>query len=207
MSTAGINLVEKGKSRQVLRQFHIEELNRWGYKPGSLFYVECKLDGKDITAVEFGTRDGQLISDLLTDYAHAYIQEIEMEEARGITDTSGDSDTASALGNLPTPPPPVPNKKIGSPAPPPPPARPPPRPSVPQAASRPNPKDYNHRHHHCATIIQSNYRGYALRSEWMKEDAAITIQAFFRGYSGRCKVSKMLEELYRMGELDLLDDN
>ena len=81
----GINLVEKGKSRQVLRQFHIEELNRWGYKPGSLFYFEAKLDGKDTTAVEFGTREGKKISDLLTDYAHAYIQEMEMEEARGVT--------------------------------------------------------------------------------------------------------------------------
>jgi hypothetical protein len=200
-------LVEKGKSRQVLRQFHIEEMNRWGYKPGSLFYLECKLDGKDITAVEFGTRDGQLISDLMTDYAHAYIQEMEMEEARGVTDTSAESDTASALASLPPPPPAVPTKKAASSAPPPPPARPPPRPAAPPPASRPHLKDYTPHHHECATIIQSNYRGYALRSDWMKEDAAITIQAYYRGYIGRCQVSEMLEELYRMGELDMLDDS
>mmetsp|Transcript_21606 Transcript_21606/g.22366 ORF Transcript_21606/g.22366 Transcript_21606/m.22366 type:complete len:122 (+) Transcript_21606:1978-2343(+) len=66
---------------------------------------------------------------------------------------------------------------------------------------------YTPYHHKCATKIQSLYRGYALRNEWIREDSAILIQAVYRGYAERCRVSLMLEELFHSGQLEILDDD
>lgn len=276
----------------------MRELDRWGYKPGVLFYFEVKLDGKDPTSIEFGTRDGLKMANLLTDYAHALIQEAELQKVRRMsqsverdleaderkmarlsltknsdrnstTGTSSSSKTAHPTPDLPVPPPPPPpppkrnslpngsfviqekstkphRASFTSPPPPPPkkieqppievpapkppsgfqnlppssrlsvrgaPTAPPPPPPPPKAANRPpseritsTKSPYTPHHHQCATIIQSNYRGYALRSAWIKEDAAILIQSFYRGYAERCRVALMLEEMYRSGQLELLDD-
>lgn len=292
----GVNLVERSKSRQVLKQFTLRELDRWGYKPGVLFYFEVKLDRKDPTSIEFGTRDGLKMANLLTDYAHALIQEAEFQKVRRLSqsvqqDLDADernlarlsvtknskpnlkSDATKAVppagANQPVPPPPPPpppkrnslpnglsfvqeksskphRASFTSPPPPPPkkiepaagaptpkplpglsdvppaarlsvrgaPTAPPPPPPPPKSANRPPSQrvtsaklQYTPHHHQCATIIQSNYRGYALRSAWIKEDAAILIQSVYRGYAERCRVALMLEEMYRSGQLELLDDD
>lgn len=62
-------------------------------------------------------------------------------------------------------------------------------------------------HHKCATKIQSLFRGFSLRNEWMKEDAVILIQAAYRGYAERCRVVLMLEELFQSGQLELLEED
>lgn len=92
-----------------------------------------------------------------------------------------------------------------APPPPPPPIKPSNRPQSERVTSMK--LQYTPYHHQCATIIQSNYRGYALRNEWIREDSAILIQAAYRGYAERCRVSLMLEELYRSGQLEILDDD
>jgi hypothetical protein len=298
-SPSGVHLIERSKSRQILKQFTLRELDRWGYKPGILFYFEVKLDRKETTSIEFGTRDGLKMANLLTDYAHALIQEVELQKVSRMSlhvqrDLDADernflrlSTNASSLKSQnknqssvatgapvpppPPPPPPPPSKRNSLPngipllpvekssprahrasfsataTPPPPPPKkpivpagslapqrlpgfgalapetrlsargsptvPPPPPPPPKSSNRPShrpeipsqiqPPPY---HHQCATIIQSNYRGYALRSSWIKEDAAILIQSVYRGYAERCRVAVLLEEMYRSGQLELLDE-
>jgi hypothetical protein len=294
---SGVHLIERSKSRQILKQFTLRELDRWGYKPGILFYFEVKLDRKESTSIEFGTRDGLKMANLLTDYAHALIQEAEIQKVhrmslrvqqtidadernlmslsassksqQGMSTTSLRLETSSTPppppppppskrnslpnGNSilsveqsprahrasftattaaqPTPPPPPPSKQVdslspkrlpglgtaapapaasrlsvrGSPSAPPPPPPPPKTSNRPfsQRLDQPQPPPY---HHQCAIMIQSNYRGYALRSSWIKEDASIVIQSVYRGYAERCRVAVLLEEMYRSGQLELLDE-
>ena len=51
--------------------------------------------------------------------------------------------------------------------------------------------------------LQAMYRGYALRRDWINEDAAILIQSMFRGYRARVKVIAMIEELLASGEFEI----
>lgn len=233
MVELGLNLVEKGRSRQVLRQFHLQELHRWGYKPGIMFYFEAKLDGKELSTVEFGTRDGMTMTHLLTDYVQAFMQESELEKARGIAPPSPNNDSETPKVANKTAPhtplsPPVLTKSNSLPPPP-----PPPRPastsiqkqsvaSIPSSSTQLSTPtlqknkqlskssslgpQYTAKHHQCAVKIQSLFRGFSLRNEWIKEDAAILIQAIYRGYAERCRVALMLEELFHSGQLELLDD-
>jgi hypothetical protein len=78
----GLSIFERSTQKPLLKKFHILEMSRWGYKIGSLFYFETKLDGKQTTTVEFTTKEGELISHLLTDYAVAYGKEADAEEER-----------------------------------------------------------------------------------------------------------------------------
>lgn len=43
--------------------------------------------------------------------------------------------------------------------------------------------------------IQSLYRGYALRRDWIREDAAIFIQSVYRGHRARVRISKIIEAM------------
>ena len=192
----GINIVEKGKSRSILKSFHIRDCKGWGYKPQELFYIEAKMD-TDVeyhTSLQFTTKDGDKICHLLTDYAMAFIKEAEYEQLRaeelGITSNGIDLEAInvaiSAPKAMPPPPPPV---------------------STPKAKMKSKPsRAASALSHKSATKIQALWRGYSLRWEWLKEDAAIIIQMIVRGFLARCMVSDMLEELYANGELELLDD-
>ncbi len=51
-----------------------------------------------------------------------------------------------------------------------------------------------------AIKIQALYRGYSLRNEWIREDSAILLQCVFRGFLARCRVLKIIEELFESGE-------
>lgn len=192
----GINVVEKGKSRNILKKFHIRDIKSWGYKPKLFFYLEAKAEAESEThtAFEFSTKEGDKVSHLLTDYSMASLKESELEQIRceelGIPLEKlelSDSNSIQAPKNVPPPPPPPP--------------------ATPKAKFKSKPsREYQTRQHECATKIQSLWRGYILRWEWLQEDAAIIIQMIVRGFLARCMVSDMLEELYENGELELSDD-
>jgi hypothetical protein len=42
---------------------------------------------------------------------------------------------------------------------------------------------------------QGLYRGYALRRDWVREDAVILLQSVYRGHLGRCRVGIIIDEL------------
>lgn len=89
ISSKGIRLLEVS-TRKNLELFKLAEIFRWGFKPGSNFYFEVKGEGGARGPVyEFTTPDGNKISELLTDYANALLEEL------GIL-----------RGNKPKPPPP-----------------------------------------------------------------------------------------------------
>jgi len=199
----GLSLVERKKSRKILKQFKITELRRWGFSKDTMFYFEYNLDGKEETSVEIGTREGMKISSLLTDYAHAYIREQELEQARkeaineaesipvpSVIDT-GNSQCAPSSCHSP----------LSSPIPP----GPPPQ-SLPPQTSTSVHIDSMSTHkpfkdsivatsaeYRAAVKIQAAFRGFSLRWVWMQEDAAICIQARFRGYLDRCKLEILLD--------------
>lgn len=184
----GIFLYDKSSERTLIRQFRIEEILRWGYKPNVLFYFEIKgVDGIG-PVVEFKTGDGQKISDLLTDYALAFLKEREKEDARAesLKQYMGAGSAANehdlAMKDL---------------------AR-----SLPEAAPKQGklskytliltPEEKRNR---AATRLQALFRGYSLRSQWIREDAAIRLQAAYRGYKGRVRVFQLIEEMMASGQM------
>jgi hypothetical protein len=194
--------VEKGKNRNILKTFHIRDCKSWGYKPNALFTIEAKMetDAEYHTSFEFTTKEGDKICHLLTDYAMAFLKEAELEQIRceelGIS-TEG-LDLAGMHVAIPAPR-----------APPPPPKAPKSTPKSKMKSSKSKPKPSiptSKAAHRGATKIQALWRGFNLRWEWLKEDAAIIIQMIVRGFLARCLVSDMLEELYANGELELMDD-
>lgn len=52
-----------------------------------------------------------------------------------------------------------------------------------------------------AVRIQALVRGMLLRSDWAREDAAILMQAVYRGYRARVLLSDMIEQLIKQGEI------
>lgn len=62
------------KQRNVHKKYHMAEISEWGYKPEVMFNFQVKSNGDLEAFVEFSLRDGKVISDLLTDYALAYIK-------------------------------------------------------------------------------------------------------------------------------------
>ena len=77
----GINIYDK--SKKLIRFFHIEDIYRWGFKPNLMFYFEISEENDlGTSSLEFDTIDGKIISDLLTDYAMAFLKEREREDER-----------------------------------------------------------------------------------------------------------------------------
>mmetsp|Transcript_25912 Transcript_25912/g.43544 ORF Transcript_25912/g.43544 Transcript_25912/m.43544 type:complete len:538 (-) Transcript_25912:187-1800(-) len=193
------------KTKKLVRGFHIEDIFRWGFKPNQMFYFEIN-EENDLGAgsLEFDTVEGKAISDLLTDYAMAFLKEREREDARheqmkaGTFDVksthsksnlvAGMSDTPNAGNGPPPPPPPPPSSRAvdGAPPPPPPPTH---------AASG------TAEEHEAAVRMQALMRGYMLRNDWAREDAAILMQSIYRGYRARVLVGNMIETMIREGDL------
>lgn len=210
---AGIVMFDK--QRQQLRQYHLQEIARWGYKRGSLFYFEVKQQAsRDGLSVELTTREGESISHLLTDYAAAFIREKDAAEIRSRAEEMQPEVIVAPPSVLPPPPAQsdvaVPEyhtnnenhtNHVQPPKPPPPPARP--KSAIiptPLATSQPSMTSSEHQET-AAVKIQALYRGFALRFAWLKEECAIVIQACYRGYRARAIVSAMIEQLFLSGEL------
>ena len=66
------------ETRKQLECFRLSEIYRWGFKPGMNFYFEAKgtVPGEKGPVYEFTTERGNRISELLTDYAHALLEEL-----------------------------------------------------------------------------------------------------------------------------------
>jgi hypothetical protein len=56
------------KNRKELLSFRIEEVLRWGFKPGVMFYFEVRPTPDMDGTLEFDSVDGKVISDLLRFY-------------------------------------------------------------------------------------------------------------------------------------------
>lgn len=77
----GIHIFDKNKKH--LKTFYIQEILRWGFKPNQMFYFEVNPDNEyGVGSFEFDTLEGKAISDLMTDYAMAFLKERERAEER-----------------------------------------------------------------------------------------------------------------------------
>jgi len=190
-----------------------------------MFYFEVHPTPDMDGTLEFDSADGKIISDLLTDYALAFIQEKTREDERKLGDPSSTTES-----NLPEPP------------------------AIVVSASSPSDshdkpttededesddhnssdthssvdhdaneqeksvsvdedshhEDHSQDDHHsvdhsvdgdndAAVAIQSRFRGFSIRNEMNKHDAAILIQSTFRGHKGRVEVSEMIEKMLSEG--------
>lgn len=218
-------------SKQMLRQYSLMEMSRWGFKRDMLFYMEICPLGDEAQTLEFQTVDGKKIADLLSDYAVEYIAEKNRFEGRNIerrpdqqtkpTKASPLTTTAKVAAKedirqkpAPTSPnlPPAPTSPAGFAAKP---ASAPLPPSVPPPETAKNAavkkvgsvkelmaaNALKAKQSKAAVKIQSLFRGFALRNQWSKEGAIILIQAFVRGYLQRVRLAQMIQEMFENGEL------
>jgi hypothetical protein len=173
----GIHLMDK--SKKPLRVFYIEDIFRWGFKPNTMFYFEVNADNELGTgSLEFDTEKGKTISDLMTDYAMAFLKEREAEEER----LSTLPPLTAAMSSL---------KVSGAGG-----SREPLSRGVNAHLYEGKSKEYR-----AAARIQALFRGFSLRNEWVREDAAILIQSIYRGYRARIFLSEMIEQMIQNGEL------
>jgi hypothetical protein len=146
----------------------------------------------------FETIDGQHIADLLSDYAQAFILEEErveqetmkIEQSKQKKRISFAEDNMNSINtkkednkNLKT----NKNNAIQSPI------------ISPSNQSNNSNKQVRRKSKFniftAVIAIQALYRGYALRRDWIREDAAIFIQSIYRGHRARVRVSKIIEIL------------
>jgi len=133
-----------------------------------MFYFEVNPDNEfGVGSFEFDTVEGKTISDLMTDYAMAFLKERERQEERM-------RDLAPLARSKQ-------NGKAGG-----------------KSSHEGKEKDAKHV---AATKIQALYRGFSLRNEWIKEDAAILVQSVYRGYRARVKLSQVIEQMIKGGQL------
>lgn len=64
---------------EILKGFTLPELSRWGYQLDLLFFIEISVSHEWKGTVELHTKAGKMISELLTDYALAYINSVDYD--------------------------------------------------------------------------------------------------------------------------------
>ena len=191
ISSIGIHVYDKSSDRNLIKTFNIEDIYRWGYKPNILFSFDIKPTAEFEGTIDLKTGEGQKMADLMTDYAIAYMKEREKETERASTLNTISVDEYVArekqLHELANSVPVVPKltKKVPAPS------------------GRPVKKYSSTDKFKAAVKIQALYRGFALRSQWAYEDAAIRIQSVLRGYRARVKVFKLIERLMEQGSLSM----
>ena len=189
----GINVLDK--KRTLMKQYRLEELSRWGYRVKEMFYFEVKLADRETgeekqMLVEFNTPEGQDISDLLTDYAVAFMKEQEMVEERQHDKCSSVNSGGVFNGSRepfakPSPPPPQLVQRSASP------------PVSTSAGSPIRPPS------HRSQQSQATYNKPSSKQvSEISLFAVIKIQAIYRGYSCRQRVSQMIEDMFANGELE-----
>lgn len=83
IQSMGIHIFDKSSSRTLVATYRIDEIFRWGFRAGEMFYFEVQANSPEESGVvEFDTIDGEKISVLLTDYAHAFVTEVERIDKR-----------------------------------------------------------------------------------------------------------------------------
>lgn len=201
ISRTGLSILDGQK--QLIQEYGLMEMVRWGYKQNELFYVEVLPVGESVFTLQFGTNEGLDIANLLTSYAIEYMAESNrarerfdqsMQQMRAATKSSS---TLASVFNSPPPPPaaetstssasgdlasaPAGDRKSTGPK--------------TNVKSLMADKALKAKKVEAATKLQAVYRGYALRSGWAKEGAVILIQAVVRGFIQRCRLAKLIEEL------------
>jgi hypothetical protein len=78
----GIHVFEKASTRNLVATYRIDEIFRWGFRANEMFYFEVQSTAEESGVVEFDTEEGEKISALLTDYAHAFVAEVERQDQR-----------------------------------------------------------------------------------------------------------------------------
>ena len=91
---------------ETLAQYPLADIYRWAYKPGVNFYFELKVDDAPENPVfTFETKEGQHMSDLLTDYALALLREMGLNadgttRAKKVAATAASAPQAESLGAI-----------------------------------------------------------------------------------------------------------
>ena len=77
------------RTRETLELYKLSDVYRWGFKPGANFYFEIKGTGGNVKGpiFEFSTNQGNRVSELLTDYANALLDELGLNEKERDTET------------------------------------------------------------------------------------------------------------------------
>lgn len=150
------------KARKLSQLYLLSEIKSWGYKPNSMFFFEIK-EIMESGTMEFETKDGKDISDLLTDYTLAIGKEKSNELERNILFNKSPFSTGNS------------SNKAGK--------------------KRKNSIKITKECPSGIIKYQGLYRGYALRRDWIREDASILLQSVYRGHLGRCRVSAIIDEL------------
>lgn len=227
ISLEGIHILDKTK-KHLLKSFHLQSLYRWGYKANLLFFFEYYYDENEqniqqlnynnffkifpqftpnsstisgsnaassssssssssnsqiffnrhfygdlgTVTLEFENTDAKIISNLLTDYAISFVREKEREESRAAKRTYPNYEGRKEFQH---------NNSISTPI--------------------KKPLVDNNLRNKAATKIQALFRGFILRYDWAREDAALLIQSVYRGYRARVHVGEMIEEMINNGEL------
>lgn len=203
------------KNRKELLSFRIEEVLRWGFKPGVMFYFEVRPTPDMDGTLEFDSVDGKVISDLLTDYALAFIQEKSHEDERKLGEPSSTPSSAAEAAEtapsseLPTPPPVTSARAIVKAI------EEEEKKEADQGEDEDEQSEDEHDSHHeeegqneeetqPATThrVDEHSDDDSVRDEVNKHDAAILIQSTFRGHKGRVEVSHMIERMIEEGHFD-----
>jgi hypothetical protein len=132
----GLSLFDKTK--KLVRMFHIEDIYRWGFKPNQMFYFEIAEENDLGTgSLEFDTVEGKVVSDLLTDYAMAFLKEREREDERHEQMKAGTFDVSTTHSRVAKAAAPSAPAHSHTTAKPPPPSPGPPKPPAPPGAPQP----------------------------------------------------------------------
>jgi hypothetical protein len=233
--SGGINILDP-PSKELIRQYSLLEMSRWGFKVDVLFYVEISTIGEPEITLEFDTQEGQTIANLLSDYAKEYVNDRNRasDRAQSVGKTPPPVKAKAAVpkaakisvkkvayaadDDLPDPPGPTrppaggilktADRKPPDLAPPPPMASPPPPPARKMGASAAvgiaAANALRAKQNKAAVLLQALYRGFALRNEWSQEGAVILIQAIVRGHLQRCRLARMIEEMFASGQLSMM---
>jgi len=175
INISGISFYDK--ARKLLKVVYIEELISWGFIGEEKFYFVSNLCSKDFGCDSFEcltTNNGKSIAELLTDYAIILMKEKGLFEINDRNNSNNNNNNNSNNSN---------HDKLLPKS---------------QQGNNMTPQKLQ-----AIIKLQAIYRGYALRRDWINEDAAILIQSMFRGYRARVKVIAMIEELLASGEFEI----
>ena len=174
----GIHIFDKGSSRNLAVTYRIEEIFRWGFRVNEMFYFEVQSTNSISGVIEFDSVEGEKISGLLSDYAHAFVAERDLEDARALTFENRKLAT--------TPAPPASKKAIRVN-------------STEREKKTGSVKFADLPDLPPAPIPVSPPAFIAAAVDPKKIACVVRVQAVFRGYKARCMVSELIEKMLEEG--------